>query len=386
VSHIKFRSIAALGLSTVLLVFAFQPNTDAQTAPPIPTVVSVTPLGTVTQNPVIYGRDGTFSALINGKSVWTFGDTPMSVPGVLGNYWDDNSLAWTTDLDAAHGIDLNHDLLDSTGAPAEYLPYLPWERHFNYVHDKNHCTVKPCGAEFALWDGPVINDPARNRVLFYYYELFRGVPGMTGWDTVGAGIAVYTPGQGITRPIENPGSKTPTLMWGPKDQEYNSGALVVDDTLYSYGCAGAFLVDNCMVARVPLADALDISQWTYYAGNDNWSTHPSDAVTIFQGGAAANQVFYNAYLGEYMNIYNPALNNNIYFMVSMTPWGPWSAPTLLFEGETPYSGVNYTGQAHVEFAQGNGKTQYVTYAHPTGVLREDLPLVQVVFEKQHDRR
>jgi hypothetical protein len=205
---------------------------------------------------------------------------------------------------------------------------------------------------------------------------------MTGWDTVGTGIAVYTPGQGITRPIENPGSKTPTLMWGPKDQAYNGGAMVVDDILYSYGCVGAFLVDNCMVARVPLADALDISQWTYYAGNNTWSTKPSDAAIIFQGGAAANQVFYNPYLDEYMNIYNPALNNDMYFIVSSTPWGPWSAPTLLFKGEKPYSGsVNYTGQAHVEFAQGNGQTQYVTYAHPTGFLREDLPLVQVVFGK-----
>lgn len=350
--------------------------------PPAPRVVSVTSLGAVKQNKVIYGRDGTFSALIDGKSVWTFGDTPMSVPGTLGNYWDDNSLSWTTNLDASHGINLNHDQVDSTGAPAEYLPYLYWEREYNYEHDKNHCTVKPCGAEFAMWDGPVINDPARKRALFYYYELYRGVPGMQGWQTVGGGIAVYTPEQGMTRPIENPNSKTPTLMWGPKDEEFNAGAMVVDDTLYSYGCVGGFLVDNCHVARVPLADALDITKWTYYAGNGNWSTNPADVFTIFQGGAAANQVFYNAYLGLYMNIYNPALNNDMYCIVSQTPWGPWSKPTLVFKGETPYKGsVNYTGQAHPEFAQGNGQTQYVTYAHPSGFLQEDLPLVQVVFGK-----
>jgi|SRR5579863_1213760 len=366
------------------LTFAFSVAraADEGSIPPIPPVISVTPLGTVQQNPVIYGRDGTFSALVDGKSVWTFGDTPMSVPGILGNFWDDNSLSWTTDLDASHGIDLNHDLLDSTGAPAEYLPYLPWEREYNYVHDKNHCTVKPCGAEFAMWDGPVVNDPTRNRTLFYYYELYRGVPGMQGWDTVGAGIAVYTPGQGITRPIENPESKTPTLMWGPKDVAYNSGAIVVGDILYSYGCVGGFLVDNCQVAQVPLADALDITKWTYYAGNGNWSMNPADAVTIFQGGAAANVVFYNSYLGMYMNIFNPALNNDMYYMVSYTPWGPWSKAAFLFKGETPYSGsVDYTGQAHVEFAQGDGQTQYVTYAHPYGFLREDLPLNQVVFGK-----
>jgi hypothetical protein len=372
----KSYLLAAVALFTTL-------SAAAQSGvPPLPTVVSVTSLGTVQQNPVIYGRDGTFSALINGESVWTFGDTPMSVPGVLGNYWDDNSLSWTTNLDASQGINLNHDLLDVTGAPAEYLPYLPWERKFNYEHDKNHCTVNPCGTEYAMWDGPVINDTGRNRVLFYYYELYRGAPGMQGWDTVGAGIAVYTPGKGITRPIENPGSQTPTLMWGTTAQEYNSGALVVDDILYSYGCASGFLVDNCMVAQVPLADALDITQWTYYAGNNTWSSNPADAVTIFQGGDAANQVFYNAYLGLYMNIYNPALDNDMYFMVSYTPWGPWSNGALLFKGETPYSGsTNYTGQVHTEFNQGAGQTVYVTYAHPTGFLREDLPLTQVVFGK-----
>jgi hypothetical protein len=355
---------------------------DHAGVPPLPKVISVTSLGTVQQNSVIYGRDGTFSALVNGKSVWTFGDTPMSVPGKLGNFWDDNSLSWTTNLDASQGINLNHDLLDNTGAPGEFLPYLPWEAQYNYEHDKNHCTVKPCGAEFAMWDGPVVDDPARNRTLFYYYELFRGVPGMQGWDTVGGGIAVYTPGQGIRRPIEDPGSRTPTLLWGRTAEEFDSGALVVNDILYSYGCVGGFLVDNCQIAQVPLADALDITKWTYYAGNDVWSTNPADAVTIFQGGAAANAVFYNAYLGVYMNIYNPALNNDMYYMVSYTPWGPWSPGQFLFKGETPYQGsVNYTGQAHVEFAQNNGQTQYVTYAHPDGFLQEDLPLTQVVFGK-----
>jgi Domain of unknown function (DUF4185) len=374
--------LKTLVLVSLILIFILGVAYAGENPPAIPSVVSVTPLGTVQQNKVIYGRDGTFSALVNGVSFWTFGDTPMSVPGKLDNFWDDNSLSWTTNLDASHGINLNHDLLDDTGAPAEYLPYLSWEARYNYEHDKNHCTENPCGAEFAMWDGPVINDPARNRVLLYYYELYRGVPGMNGWDTVGAGIGVYTPGKGITRPIENSNSKTPTLMWGPKDQAYNSGALVVDDILYSYGCASGFLVDNCMVAKVALADALDITQWTYYAGNNSWSTNPADAVIIFQGGAAANQVFYDAYLGLYMNIYNPALNNDMYYMVSSTPWGPWSAPTLLFKGETPYKGsVNYTGQAHPEFAQGNGQTEYVTYAHPTGLLREDLPLVQVMFGK-----
>ncbi len=371
-------SLKPLVIAAALAVSSFAAHA-ASGPPPIPPVLSVTPLGTVTQNPVIYGRDGTFSALVNGKSVWTFGDTPMSVPGIEGNNWDDNSLSWTTNLDASHGINLNHDLLDSTGAPAEFLPYEAWEKQYNYTHNSKHCTQQPCGAEFAMWDGPVVPDPARNRVLYFYYELYR-VSGNSTWTTVGTGIAEQIGNGPITRPIEAPGSKTPTLMWGQTAVAYNSGAVVVGTILYAYGCVAGFLVQNCQVAQVPLAGALDITQWTYYAGNGRWSKNPSDAVVIFQGGAAANVVFYDAYLGVYMDIFNPALNSDMYYMVSYTPWGPWSAATFLFKGEAAYGGgVDYTGQAHPEFAQGNGQTQFVTYAHPSGFLREDLPLNQVVF-------
>jgi hypothetical protein len=48
----------------------------AQTGPPpIPPVLSVTPMGIVTQDPLVQGRDGTYSALLAGKSVWLFNDT-----------------------------------------------------------------------------------------------------------------------------------------------------------------------------------------------------------------------------------------------------------------------------------------------------------------------
>ena len=371
------RILLVFCLAFLATAFAFAADSDS--APSVPPVLSVTPLGTVVQNPDVYGRDGTFSALVGGVSLWTFGDTPISVPGKEGDNWDDNSLSWTANLDASQGINLDHDLLDYTGAPEEYLPYLPWERQYNYEHDKNHCTVKPCGAEFAMWDGPVVPDPARQRVLFFYYELWRS-PNKSGWTSVGSGIAIGTYDDKITRPIENQGSRTPTLMWGPDEVAYNCGALAVGSMLYAYGCTNGFLVTNVQVARVPLAGALDKSQWTYYAGNGTWSTNPADAAIIFQGGAAANQVFYSPYLGLFMNIYNPALVNDLYYRVSRTPWGPWSDATFLYAGEKPYgNSVDYTGQAHVEFAQGNGQTQYVTYAHPSGFLREDLPLLQVVF-------
>lgn len=364
----------------LFLMFSFLSGTiaDGQNVPPIPPVLSVTPLGTVTQNPVIYGRDGAISALVDGRSIWTFGDTPMSVAGVYGDFWDDNSLSWTNNLDASKGISLDHDYLDGTGAPGEFLPYLDWEAKYNYEHDSHHCTVKPCGAEFAMWPGQPIPDPARQRVLFPYYELWR--MGGQGWKTVGWGIAVGAPNGKVTRPVENPGSQTPTLMWGPDELGYISGSLVVKGTLFSYGCRAHFLVQNCQLGQVPLSGALDKTLWTYYAGNGKWSADQADAITVFQGGAAGNTVYYNAYLGMFMAIYSGIFTNDIYYRVAYAPWGPWSKQALLFTGMSGWNNTaDYAGHAHTEFAEGNGQTQYVTYAHTTGVLRMDIPLVKVVF-------
>jgi len=349
--------------------------------PPLPLVQSVTPLGTVTQNPVINARDNAESALFKGKSIWTFGDTAMSVPGVRGKHWDDNSLSWTTNLDASGGITLDHDLLDSTGAPREFLPYTQAEAKYNYAHDPNHCTQQPCGAEFALWAQQVVPDEARNRLLLFYVEIWR-VSGQPDWKTVGAGIAVMTPDGKVTRPIENPQSNMPQLMWDKGDGGYINGSLVVADMLYSYKCVPDWVAMDCNVARVPLAGALDKSQWQFYAADGTWSANEADAVAIFQGGAAGNTVFYNAYLSEYMAIYAQPFTNDIMYRVANNPWGPWSDAGLIFTGLPGWDdSFDYAGFAHPEFSTGNGQVQYVTYVHNTGLLQQEIPLAKVVFEK-----
>lgn len=347
--------------------------------PPIPPVLSATDLGAIVQNAVINGRDGTFSALIKGRSVWNFGDTALAVPGASGDHWVDNSLSWTSDLDASDGITLDHDYLDATGAPAEFVPHTPDEVQYNYEHDPDHCTASPCGAEVAIWPGQMVADPARRRVLVFFGEIWR-VPGRDGWRNVGAGIAVVTPRGGITRPVQNPGSSTPTLMWGPDETPFTSESLVDGDTLYSYGCDAGFLVMHCKVARVPLAAALDRTRWEFYAGDGAWSADPAAAVPVFDGGAAGNSIAWNEYLGMYLAIYSGVFSDTLYYRVSYTPWGPWSEQAPLFTGRPGWNGTaSYAGRAHPEYAQEGGRVQYVTYAHTTGFLQMDLPLVRVEF-------
>jgi hypothetical protein len=345
----------------------------------LPSVQSVTDLGNVTENPVIYGRDGVQSGLFNGRSIWTFGDTPLSVPGYDDDNWSDNTLSWTTDLNASDGINLNHDVLDKTNAPVEYIPFTKAERAYNKAHEGDNCQTKPCNAEYAIWSGPPWPDPVRNRVLLPYIEIYR-IIGQSGWQDVGVGVAVWTPNGKITRPILTPGSPRPTLMWGPNEQAYASGSLFDGETMYAYGCEAGFLVQHCKVARVQLADALDKSKWQFYTSAGTWSSTPADAAVIFDGGAAGNTVFYDAYLGEYIGIYSAIFSDNVMYRVASVPWGPWSNEGLLFTARPGWNGsTSYAAGAHPEYAQGNGQTQYVTYFHATGFLRGDIPLVKVVF-------
>jgi hypothetical protein len=335
-------------------------------------------IGTVRQNTTIRGRDGGWSATWSGRSVWSFGDTALTVPGHDDDNWADNTLSWTADLDASDGITLAQDLVDATGAPTEAIPLTEEEALYNEQHAGNNCQVEPCNAEYALWGGPVIPDPARNRIILGYLKIHR-IIGHAGWRTIGSGFAVWTPGGGVVRPVESPGSPDPTLMFRGDGPTFIEGPILVGGTLHNYGCVAGFLVQNCEVARVPVADALDRRAWEYYAGGGRWSSHLSDAVTVFQGGAA-NSVFWDAYLGRYVDVYSQPVSNDVMYRTAPAPEGPWSDDTLLFEGWPGAPGsIDYFGLAHPEYGQDGGRVQYVTYVRTTGFLKIELRLVKVVF-------
>jgi hypothetical protein len=375
--RIRLVSLLAITVTAVVAAVPNRAGADGSAAqggpPPLPPVESVTDLGNVGQNALVAGRDGIFSAPWGNKTVWIFNDTVLRAPGYNDDNWANNTLAWTSDLDASNGLTLDQDYLDPTGVPTEFVPHTRGEKRYNRQHEDE--------AEFAIWPGPVVADPARNRILFSFGEIHR-VFGEPGWSEVGSGFAVGTPGGGVTRPIQNPGSPTPTLMWGRGELAFNNSMLVVGDTLYAYGCVHGFLVVQCRVGRVPLADALMKSAWEFYLGGDTWSPDPDQAVPVFNGGAAGSTVLYSPYLGSYLAIYSGIFNDKVMYRVGSNPWGPWSEEAVLFTTRpTPEGTVPYAAEAHYELAQDNGRIQYVTYYRPTpdGFLTADIPLVKVVF-------
>lgn len=354
-------------------------NVFAQSGPPpIPTIQSVTPLGIVTQDPLVQGRDGTWSAEMNGTSYWIFNDTALTKDNASGTNFFSNSMAWTKNLDASGGIDLSGNYLDSSGAPTEFFPFLPWETAYNTAHSSSDCTAKPCGANIAIWPGPIVPDPARDRALIFFGEIWRS-PGYSGWIQMGEGLGIWENGK-ISRPVVSPGSQYPTLLFQGTQVGFTVGWVVVGETLYMYGNQSEFLSENTQVAKVNLADVTNLSDWTYYAGNGTWSSSAADAVAVFNGGDAGTSVSYNAFLGMYVAVYCGVENDNLYYAVANDPWGPWSAPTLFYVGLPGYEGnADYACFAHSEFSSGNGQTQYVTYVQDTGFLAQQIQLVQLVF-------
>jgi hypothetical protein len=339
-------------------------------------------MGIVRQNPLIYGRDGTFSAKIGGRSYWTFNDTSMRADNIDGHNFISNTLSWTDSFNASNGIYLNHDHLDKTGVPIEYMPFTAVEQQFNYIHDPNHCTATPastCGEDYAIWPAPLVPIPGTTAAYQFYNKVFRG-GGIVGFQVLGAGIAIELGGK-FYRPVEAPGTSEPTLMWQGNETLYTGGALVENDLLYAIGCQAGFLVENCYIARVPIFEVLNKQSWRYYAGGDTWSAAPNAAVSIFQGGSAGNSVFYDKALHEYVAIYSGIFNNNVNYRVASHPWGPWSAETLLFVGQQGENGTaNYAALAHPEFEEDGGLTEYVTYVQTTGFLQQALQLVKVTFK------
>lgn len=113
-------------LTVILLLALAMSGCNSNPGPPAAlTVLSATDLGTIPTNPDILGRDGAFSALFQGYSVWVYGDTFLAKPNAEGRGLISDSWSYTTDLNAQAGITGFQERLDSSAAPTMILPETP---------------------------------------------------------------------------------------------------------------------------------------------------------------------------------------------------------------------------------------------------------------------
>ncbi|HEV7762925.1 MAG TPA: GDSL-type esterase/lipase family protein, partial [Acidimicrobiales bacterium] len=363
-------------------------------APPLPMVETVSSPGKLNEPAFIRGHDKGQSTLYdNGAgtkfSYWSFGDTVVDAPAPLPDYGLGNTAARITDLDLSDNVAASswtYDNLDANGLPHEAFPLPP-----GY----------PPGTgtgQYRVWGGSTVADPANHRMIGIYHLV-------TGISTdAGYGIAIWSESTGTWQPMPIGGtSPSSYVIWPPGagSPTFNTGMLIEGGFLYTYGCYFNGL--TCALARVPVtnpAAVYDRTQWRFHTAGGGtgcpagtWQVSvscalplPSEDLNFFGvpagqmgGGGGGMSVFWNDYLGTYMQIYSQPGGNNMLYRVAYRLEGPWSAAGLLGYGIEPFSGVDYPGYAHPELAEQNGKVQYLTYARATAAGASELDLMRVQF-------
>jgi hypothetical protein len=352
--------------------------------------VSATELAPLVQNShvdtTIGGRDNGQSAGYGSQSVWFFDDTFERDPGAFVN----NTAAITGDLNAADGITVTSATpysATATGAPPEVVPRTLAEFAFQLTHNASGCTTATdpyCGSQYAYWPGPVVADPARNRVLGCFGKLCRGQSGASDpcyndfvGQAIGTGVAALDMTThsmsrltvtNQTTPITSVEGTDPTMLFDPDHGIGGTSTVLVGSTLYAWGeCNG---LTTCKLGRVPVASVTDRAQWSFYTGTNTagqpvWSSDIDAAVGTLNSGPAGGTVAWDAGLNAYLDVYMAPFSNTAMYATASNPWGPWSYPQTLFTGVAPTNGaVDYACFLHPEYAQNNGLTQYVTYYHP----------------------
>ena len=340
-------------------------------------------LGPLQRDETVLSRQGAPSALLGGKAVWVFADTRISRPGKDGSTFRQATVAWTDRLDARDGLGPLHELKDDSGLPSEFLPLTEGDRAFNDAHNGANC-VEPCGVGWALAPGAVVADPERDRLLVFYRRLLR-----RGWeedDRAGASLAVWTPESlMVDRPVVRPEADVPTIHFGPDEPQWGSGALVVAGRMYVYACENKDLDWPCRIARVPVAEALDRSQWQFFAGNGRWSHDWRDARPVLTGGVqgGALSVHWNPFFGKFLALASRPVDARIVVRLADHPEGPWADAGIEIDTLRSRPGWFWTnaGLGHAELARDGGRTEYVTYWRNDD-WRSEIRLMEVRFARK----
>jgi hypothetical protein len=366
-----------LPLSAALLLAAV--GCGVQAAPASLSVVEATDLGPIKTNPDILGRDGGYSALFHGYSVWVYGDTFLAKPNAKDFTLISDSWSYTTDLNAATGITGFRERLDEAGAPTMILSNTPAEAAFNAAHNGNNCQA-PCGARWALWPGATVVDPVSGNALVFYSLVFAR-PGNFNFQSVGSSVATW---QSFMSQPQRPTINSPVvaahpdLLFSESEPGFGSAALIRDGMLYVYGCGtpNGGLDVGCRLGRVDPAQVTNPGAWMYYTGS-GWSAKIGNAASVFSGEGILS-VAWNTYLNEYVAVYSDPFSNNVMLRTAPNPEGPWSGPTLAFVAMPPSSGDVYDAQAHTEYDVNGGETFYVSYSRSTpAAFTSEVRLVAV---------
>jgi hypothetical protein len=364
--------------AALLLLAACNPG-----PPPALTVAQAVEMPVVGQSPLIIGRDGGWGGRVFGHEIFTFGDSVVTVPDAQnGVTFHSNSYSFTDDFDASDGIRGLTENLDSAGSPLPIIPATDDEETFWVTHHGDPtCPVSPCGARWATWPGALTEDPANNRVLVSYGLIYiaSGGPNVPGGGASFAVWSDFTQTQ-ATRPLLGYCPDHPTLLFCDGEGDWTGTVLAEGDTLYAFNCENTGFSSNCKLAQVPLAAALDKSQWQVWDGAA-WGSDFSRAKILFEGGL--NMRFYfSQYAQTYVAIYSKNLSKTVAYRTAPSLTGPWSREEKLFEAHNDMPDATvYDAYVQPDYARNGGQIIYVTCSRgTTGWFGSELAMFEVTFQ------
>lgn len=338
-------------------------------------VIETRDAGVVPRPPGHGGRDVGFSAVLQGRSVWIFGDTFLPAVADDGLRWRSSSWSWTSDLAGEDGIQGFEHALGADGMALQLLPHTVEEARYNRLREGGeYCAAKSdCGSRQTPWPGAIVADPAGKRAVIYYLNVRTGPHGPWDFYSVSGSVATWTdPDRPATR-VEPP-------LFSGEEPDWGAAAVLVDGDIHVYACEFDGERNPCLLARVPFGAAEERDQYRFWAGGGEWSRDWRAAIPIFDGGSLFS-VHYSEYLGKYVAFYLAGIDSVFRLRTAEAPQGPWSEPEEFGMGRPAAEHWNYALSAHPEYSREDGRVEVLSYTRPTGYLDQETRLVEVHFDK-----
>ena len=295
------------------------------------------------------GADGDFAvSLTNGLVLWLFSDTYIGevrdghrVHGAMVN----NSAAWQHGLDPASArVEFFHGRA-ADGKPASLI--IPADGH----------------GWFWLFDAVMVRG-----ILYLFLQQIEhtDTASVFGFRQTGAWLGE------VANPLDPPDRWRITQrrlpfahFGGGVNQDFGSAVLATNGFVYIYGVREHPGTDKQMIlARAPDLGLADFTAWQFRTAT-GWTNDIAAVANLCPELASEYSVSRLPALGRYVLVCTEnGMSEKIVVRTAPEPWGPWSAPTVVYRcPDTSWGGriFCYAGKAHPMLAT-NPNELIVTYA------------------------
>jgi hypothetical protein len=322
-----------------------------------PAIESAAYLGALAYDNAEIARDLGFSGVVNGESVWTFGDTLLVPPAASPIPCSTDSYALG---DRLHPMTVHDKSVASSGCPLEWIPWDSAE------------LANGGGGRYGEGGTNVI-EYAPNKGLAWFLKNDRGTNGL---GIRGAGVATVT--ADASGAIAVRGDDT---MWNSFEPWWGDVGVTYDALdqcayVYGHGPTSANLSDFVYLAKVPAALATDVSAYRYWdQSTASWTAQRfangqlgTMAVTSAQAlfpehALGQSNAFWNTFYNTWMFVYGTGFGyTDIQVMTASKLEGPWTKGFTVASTcpNGTCSAIRYAIAPHPEYDL-SGKTLLVTW-------------------------